>query len=256
MIMQGIDLNKPIKYINASLRFFKEGEHHVSLFNDKDILLLVYDGVLRFSEDGKQCELCAGEYYIQRHGMYQGGEKASDAPKYLYIHFLADSWSESEEILPKSGKFDYSALKADIEEMDRLAHGDAPYIARAGKLYNILSSLYAKKPDKTPETEISDYILENCGGKITLEILCEKFHFSKNHIINIFKKAYGMTPIAYLQKQRLQKSEYLMEITSDSLESIAEACGFNSYAYFYRLFMRKNGISPEKWRKKMRLAAG
>ena len=30
--MQGVDLNKPIRYINASLRFFKEGEHHVTRF--------------------------------------------------------------------------------------------------------------------------------------------------------------------------------------------------------------------------------
>lgn len=65
--------------------------------------------------------------------------------------------------------------------------------------------------------------------------------------------AYGMTPIAYLQNQRLWQCEYLMEMTSDSLESIAAASGFNNYSYFYKLFVRKNGISPEKWREKRRL---
>ena len=47
--MQGIDLNKPIRYKTASLRFFKEGEHHISRRCPEDVLLLVYDGVLRFS---------------------------------------------------------------------------------------------------------------------------------------------------------------------------------------------------------------
>lgn len=146
--MQGVDLNKPIRYINASLRFFKEGEHHVTRFCEDDVLLLVYSGVLRFSENGEQKEISAGEYYIQRHGMRQGGETASEKPKYLYIHFLAENWATEGEILPKRGNFEYSALKADMEEMNRLSHGGAPYIAKAGKLYNILNSLYSKKPKK------------------------------------------------------------------------------------------------------------
>ena len=116
--MQGVDLNKPIRYINASLRFFKEGEHHVTRFCEDDVLLLVYSGILRFSENGEQKEISAGEYYIQRHGMRQGGETASDKPKYLYIHFLAECWAAEGEILPKRGNFEYSALKADIEEIE------------------------------------------------------------------------------------------------------------------------------------------
>ena len=79
--MQGVNLDKPIRYINASLRFFKDGEHHVECFCEDDVLLLVYSGVLRFSENGEQKEISAGEYYIQRHGMHQGGETASDNPK-------------------------------------------------------------------------------------------------------------------------------------------------------------------------------
>ena len=171
-------MDKPIRYINASLRFFKEGEHHVTRFCEDDVLLLVYSGVLRFSENGEQKEISAGEYYIQRHGMYQ----------YLYIHFLAENWATEGEILPKRGKFEYSALKADMEEMNRLSHGGAPYIAKAGKLYNILTALGAKRSVPSPADDISAYIAKNRGGEITLSVLCEEFHFSKNHIINIFKK--------------------------------------------------------------------
>lgn len=247
-------MDRSIHYINASLRFFKEGEHHISRYCDDDVLLLVYDGILRFSENGKQYEVSAGEYFIQRHGMYQAGELASDAPKYLYIHFLAEDWADEGRILLRNGSFEYSALKADIEEMNKLSHSGSPYISKAGKLYNILSALYTKKTVPTIADEISDFIVKNCNKEITLSILCNEFHFSKNHIINIFKKAYGMTPIAYLQKQRLQQCEYLMEMTSDSLENIATAGGFNNYSYFYKLFIRKNGISPEKWRENKRLA--
>lgn len=252
--MQGINLDKSIRYLSASLRFFKENEHHVSRCCQEDVLVLVYDGVLRFSENGEQKEISAGQYYIQRHGIYQGGEIASDSPKYLYIHFLTDEWTEVGKILPKSGVFEYSSLKNAIDEMNRLSHSDAPYIAKAGQFYSILTSLYTKKSVPAIADKISDFIIENCCKEITLTMLCHEFHFSKNHIINIFRKSYGITPMAYLQRQRLQKSEYLIEMTSDTIESISEACGFNNYSNFYKLFVHKNNISPEKWREKKRLA--
>ncbi len=43
-------------------------------------------------------------------------------------------------------------------------------------------------------------------------------------------------------------------MASNTLESISEKCGFNNYSYFYKLFIRKNKISPEKWREKKRLS--
>lgn len=64
--MEGIDLNKPITYIHSSLRFFNEKEHHINRFCEENVLLLVYKGVLRFSENGIEHEVRPGEYYIQK----------------------------------------------------------------------------------------------------------------------------------------------------------------------------------------------
>ena len=47
--MQGMDLNAPITYKHASLRFFEKNEYHVERFSRDNVLLLVFDGVLRFS---------------------------------------------------------------------------------------------------------------------------------------------------------------------------------------------------------------
>ena len=45
-----------------------------------------------------------------------------------------------------------------------------------------------------------------------------------------------MTPITYMNDLRLRKAEYLMEVTSDPLESVAAQCGFQNYSHFYKLF--------------------
>lgn len=251
--MLGIDLNKPIIYKHPSFRFFTEGEHHISRVCRDDVLLLVYEGVLRFSEDGIPYEIRPGEYHIQHHDSVQEGVLPSDAPKYLYVHFFAD-WGEGDNILPRSGVFDYASLKPAMEEVNALARGDVPYIVQTGKFYDLLSALYQSKTTDSFANEIATYIAKEYHHPISLEMLCGEFHFSKNHIINIFKKAFGMTPVAYINSVRLKEAEYLMEATSDSLERIALQCGYPNYSHFYKLFYRKHKKAPEMWRAQRRIS--
>jgi len=250
--MDGIFLDRPIRYYYASMRLFKEGEHHIERICKDDVLLLVYEGILRFSEDGKNFELSPGQYHIQHHGSYQAGPDASDSPKYLYVHFNAD-WGKGEELLPCEGRFEYAALQKEMERLDRLAHENASYIAQCSCFYDLLTRLYQKRPKDARMEEMAAYIARECHRRITLEELCHTFHFSKNHVINLFKKGYGVTPIAYANQKRLELAEYRMEVTSDSLEEIAGGSGFSDYSHFYKSFMKKHQLSPEKWRESCRL---
>lgn len=253
--MCGIRLDKSIEYRCASLRFFSKGEHHVSRICPDDVLLLVYDGILRFCEDGTQFEIHPGQYHIQRHGSVQSGEIASDAPKYLYVHFLAE-WADIGRILPRNGTFEYARLKTIMDELDALAHSKSLYIAQAGKFYTILTDLLQQPSENPLACKIADYIAKEIHHAISLDLLCQEFHFSKNHIINTFRQTYGMTPIAYANRLRLQKAEYLIEVTSEPLESIASQCGFQNYSHFFKQFVRNYGNSPEKWRRQKRIRGG
>lgn len=250
--MRGIDLNKPIVFKHSSLRFFAKGEHHVSRLCEDDVLLMVYEGVLRFSEDGIQYEIHPGEYHIQKHNSRQAGEYASDQPRYLYVHFYGD-WNEGDNVLPADGIFDYTALRSMIVELDAVSHSGAPYITKAGKFYNLLSSLNGIQAVDSLAQNVSDFLSREFTNQITLQILSEKFNFSKNHIVNTFKKNYGITPIAYIIDLRLKKAEYLLEVTSDPIETISSQCGFECYSNFYKLFVRKNQLTPQKWREYRRM---
>ena len=44
----------------------------------------------------------------------------------------------------------------------------------------------------------------------------------------------------------------LLESTSKTSEEIMFECGFNNYSHYYRLFVRKNGVSPSEWRANVR----
>lgn len=245
--MRGIDLNKAITFKYSSLRYFSENEHHVTRLCKDDVLLLVFDGILRFSEDGIQYEIHPGEYHIQKHNSVQGGELASSSPKYLYVHFYAH-WDTSHTTLPFKGSFDYLKAKPLMEELNHLSHSDSTLLQKTSVFFTLLSLLKPEIPPGGISQQISEYLQQSDLSEVSLDSLCHRFNFSKNHMINIFKKSFSMTPVNYINNLKLNRAKYLLEVTSDSIESIASASGFNDYSHFYKLFYRENGISPIQWR--------
>ena len=136
-----------------------------------------------------------------------------------------------------------------MTEMDMYAHGEYSYTQRCSKFYEILNLLNNKVETKSTANKIADYI-EAQKGIVSLEDICTKFNFSKNHIINLFKKDYNTTPVKYINDVKLRRAKYLLEVTSESAENIATESGFGDYSHFYKTFYKENGISPTEWRKK------
>ena len=248
--MIGIDLNKPILFKHASFRFFRKKEHHITRFCADNVLLLVYDGVLRFSENGVEREVCAGEYYIQRKNCHQKGMVASDEPKYFYVHFDAE-WEDSSDILACRGQFDFQRVFELLKRIDTASHQNELYI-NMQYLFLELLLLLKKKSEKNPIAEqLSKYMEENVEKIASLEDICEAFHYSKNYIIRIFNKEFGVSPIQYINEVKLKRAMYLLETTSKPIGEIAVECGYADYAYFYKRFIQKTGINPQKWRKQI-----
>jgi len=245
--MTGLDLNRPIEYIYASLRYFTKNEHHVTRFCRDHVLLMVFEGVLRFSEEGTQYEVHPGEYHIQRANTHQSGEIVSDSPKYLYVHFRG-TVTDSEESLPLRGRFDYIELRSLMEELDRLSHGNGNMTELTGRFFMLLSSLQIKEEVRSPAEIMAEFVNETDLRDISLDALCQRFGFCKNHIIALFKKSFGITPQRYINSRKLERAEYLLEVTSNTIERIAMESGFEDYSHFYKMFKKRNGVSPMEYR--------
>lgn len=50
---------------------------------------------------------------------------------------------------------------------------------------------------------------------------------------------------------RISYAEILLQTTTFSMESIAEACGYSNPVHFFRQFKKIKGITPAKYRKAM-----
>lgn len=248
--MFGIDLNHPINYFNASLRFFKKEEHHIIRLCSCDVLVLVFDGVLRFSEDNVPMEVHAGEYYIQRKNSYHAGDVVSDSPKYLYVHFEA-AWGSNENTLPRRGHFQYDELCDLIKKLDTASHENHTFCEQQYLFLQLLLSLKKSVQTPTLAKSIAEFIDKNISSVSSISDVCEKFHYSKNYIERLFKKEFDMSPVQYINNAKIKLAMYLLETTSMPIGQISEECGYFDYPYFYKCFIKKVGISPSNWRKKI-----
>lgn len=249
--MKGIDLDKPITFLYASLRFFSENEYHLTRFCKEDVLIMVFEGTLCFTEDNVPYEVHAGEYHMQKKNTFQTAEKASDSPKYLYVHFLAE-WADHDKTLPFEGTFDYSKTRPIMEELDKLSHNSSLLVQKSAEFFKLLTMIKKQETPTSLAYKIEEFICSEELSEISLDKICQKFHFSKNHVINIFKKELGITPAKYINDLKLEKAKYLMEVTSDTIENISFESGFNDYSNFYKIFLSQNGLSPSEWRNKKR----
>jgi len=96
--------------------------------------------------------------------------------------------------------------------------------------------------------EISQYIQKNYNT-VTIQALSEVFHFQEDYFNRLIKSKTGMTYSAYVQQLRLNKAEQLLTSTSKSVEEIAGIVGYQNRGFFYKLFMKKNHMTPAEYRK-------
>src|SRR4030095_4396077 len=61
-------------------------------------------------------------------------------------------------------------------------------------------------------------------------------------------KAVGMTPINYVHALRLEEAKQMLETTDLPVEAIANETGYEDTSFFGRLFRRKVGLTPTKYR--------
>ena len=237
---------------DSSFRYFEKHERHMNRICSQDVLVMVFDGVLRFSEDGVPVEVHAGEYYIQRHGLKQEGLVESDTPAYYFIH-LEGTFSDSGNILPLRGKVDFNELFPLFKKLDELYLFHAPVVEKASIVYQILVLLKKQSgiaPHNTVVMKVISAISADLQKSFSLQEIADKCGYNKNHIIRIFKKETGKTPYAYITDIRINKAKQLLLGSDASLSQISTECGFGDYINFYKSFVKSEGCPPLVWKKR------
>lgn len=82
----------------------------------------------------------------------------------------------------------------------------------------------------------------------TLELMAEKAGLARTRFAHHCRKLTNLTPMGFLQQQRVEKAKTLLVGTRRSITQVALDCGFASSAYFSSVFRSHSQCSPREYR--------
>lgn len=96
------------------------------------------------------------------------------------------------------------------------------------------------------------WIRRHAVEPLTLPDMARQAGLSVPHYCALFKKHAGTSPVRHLQSLRLQRACELLDQTGLSVQSVAEACGFENPFHFSRSFKSHIGMSPRAYRNEVK----
>lgn len=114
-----------------------------------------------------------------------------------------------------------------------------------GQFFEVKNGKMPLRPLKI--NALCEEVRRNPELNYSLEDLCRKTGYSKNHLIRLFEEQLGMTPIQYCQYVKLERAKTLLTYTDKSVSEIAAELGFYDGSYFSKVFKEKTGICPAKY---------
>ncbi len=96
-----------------------------------------------------------------------------------------------------------------------------------------------------------DYILKNYMKPLTLEEVAQQVHLSPAYFSYLFSREQGQTFTEFVTAARLEEAKKLLSSALTlSISDIARQVGYEDANYFSRVFKKKTGTTPARYRKR------
>ncbi|WP_274361990.1 AraC family transcriptional regulator [Paenibacillus thermotolerans] len=124
------------------------------------------------------------------------------------------------------------------------------------ELLVLLSRYFTKKTSLNPRSNgkklliqrIIGYLNRNYEKKLSINLLSDLFNLSPRQLNRVFKEETGMTIFEMIHNIRVEKAKQLLSESDEKVITIAGNIGYEDPAFFNRLFQRKVGCPPGKYR--------
>lgn len=120
-----------------------------------------------------------------------------------------------------------------------------------------LDIMTEKTKDSIGEDKLTDnieiikaHIKEHCTETITRYDVESLVHLNEDHINRAFKASTGFTLMGYVTFCRINRAKKLLVETDHPISEIALQVGYDSPAYFSKIFKLRTGITPLQYRVK------
>ena len=93
-----------------------------------------------------------------------------------------------------------------------------------------------------------EYIELHLEENLTLPLLAQQSGYTEDHFSKKFRQEMGITPIAHIRTQRLERAALLLRTTQDDIQAISDRLQFCSQSYFADHFRKHFGVTPTQYR--------
>ena len=223
------------------------------------ILACVLSGAVDFEEEGRICHIESGETaFIPLHCCYRGHWQGQPDTRVLSCFFLLPEGcaplADRRYVLQKVSHM--PDLQKTVQFIHRHQNDPEKLFEVLSRFYGLCAALFAPlahspAPRLSPRIRLAaEHIRAHYREPITVEALAELCCMSESHFYSCFHREVGMPPIAYKHRIAITAAERLLTANDDmSIEEVSGLVGFESSAYFRRVFKTLTGVSPRSYRR-------
>jgi two-component system response regulator YesN len=128
-----------------------------------------------------------------------------------------------------------------------------PYEEIFQRFFEIADMIFMFQQDENVKREsvliikIHEYINNNLEKDLSLVRLAELVHFNPTYLSRLYKSITGLTLSNFIHNSRMRKAKGMLKNGKSKVYEIAGAVGYESDAYFIRMFKKSTGMTPQEY---------
>jgi transcriptional regulator GlxA family with amidase domain len=126
------------------------------------------------------------------------------------------------------------------------------YLRRPGGQSQFSAALSLQLTDRKPLRELEAWVLDNLRKPLSVLVLAERVAMSPRNFARIFTREMKTTPAKFVERLRVEAARRRLEESHNSMEMIADECGFGNVNSMRNVFQRTLKIAPGQYRRHFR----
>ena len=229
--------------------------------SDTNVIEYIVSGNGRVNENKNAFNAGEGDVYFLKHGRDHLYFSDADNPWVkIWFNFkgeFADAVTRCYN-LENCAHFHAPQLRDDFEEVIKMAKTETKteeFFEKSAAIFLKIAQKLSKL--KNEETNKKSQVAQLLKNKIDnsadinrpFEDILKELFCSKCHAIREFRKAYNITPYAYILNKKFETAKMLLTNTALPVGAIAEKLGFCYLQYFCVSFKKRFSVTPTDYRK-------
>jgi transcriptional regulator GlxA family with amidase domain len=126
------------------------------------------------------------------------------------------------------------------------------YLRRPGGQSQFSAALSLQLTDRKPLRDLEAWVLDNLNKSLTVPALAQQVAMSPRNFARVFAKEMRTTPAKFVERLRVEAARRRLEESPNSMEAIANECGFGNVNSMRNVFQRTLRIPPGQYRRHFR----